>query len=220
MAGFRGSGRWIPEVATCTLLIRYIRENFKITTFIRLSGRSTKTKKGMDRPRHHWFPHCSAVHCRYTLSKQKYSVYTLINYWLNLTNLVNSYIALSIANEKLKSHLAEVVSMYSVHYKLKIIYCCWLDIDKDLENPNRTSVTRETKWRSNSNVTHWLGTNYYVNFLGGIGSNGFHIKSLFSTHGSWKNQNPGDRFGATTANSAHFARFLGKWAKLAVLFSW
>jgi hypothetical protein len=24
----------------------------------------------------------------------------------------------------------------------------------------------------------------------------------------------------STANSAHFARFLGKWAKLAVLFSW
>ena len=24
--------------------------------------------------------------------------------------------------------------------------------------------------------THWQGMNYYVNFLGGIGSNGFHIK--------------------------------------------
>ena len=24
----------------------------------------------------------------------------------------------------------------------------------------------------------------------------------------------------TTVNSAHFARFLGEWAKLAVLFSW
>ena len=39
-----------------------------------------------------------------------------------------------------------------------------------------------------------------------------------------KNQNLGGHFGAryqlnSTANSAHFARFLGKWAKLAVLFS-
>ena len=38
VAGFRGSGSWIPEAAACTLLIRYIRENFKITTFSRLSG--------------------------------------------------------------------------------------------------------------------------------------------------------------------------------------
>ena len=39
MAGFRGSGSWIPEVAACTLLTRYIRENFKIATFSRLSGK-------------------------------------------------------------------------------------------------------------------------------------------------------------------------------------
>ena len=38
VAGFRGSGSWIPEAAACTLLIRYIRENFKIATFSRLSG--------------------------------------------------------------------------------------------------------------------------------------------------------------------------------------
>ena len=37
-AGFRGIDSWIPEAATCTLLIRYIRENFKIATFSRLSG--------------------------------------------------------------------------------------------------------------------------------------------------------------------------------------
>ena len=36
--GFRGIGSWIPEAAACTLLIRYIRENFKIATFSRLSG--------------------------------------------------------------------------------------------------------------------------------------------------------------------------------------
>ena len=39
VAVFRGSGSWIPEVAACTLLTRYIRENFKIATFSRLSGR-------------------------------------------------------------------------------------------------------------------------------------------------------------------------------------
>ena len=38
VAGFRGSGSWIPEVAACTLLTRYIRENVKIATFSRLSG--------------------------------------------------------------------------------------------------------------------------------------------------------------------------------------
>ena len=38
VAGFRGSGSWIPEAAACTLLIKYIRENFKIATFSRLSG--------------------------------------------------------------------------------------------------------------------------------------------------------------------------------------
>ena len=37
-AVFRGSGSWIPEVAACTLLTRYRRENFKIATFSRLSG--------------------------------------------------------------------------------------------------------------------------------------------------------------------------------------
>ena len=37
-AGFRGISSWIPEAATCTLLIRYIRENFKIAAFSRLSG--------------------------------------------------------------------------------------------------------------------------------------------------------------------------------------
>ena len=37
-AGIRGSGSWIPEVAACTLLIRYTIENFKIATFSRLSG--------------------------------------------------------------------------------------------------------------------------------------------------------------------------------------
>ena len=38
VAGIRGSGSWVPEVAASTLLTRYIRENFKIATFSRLSG--------------------------------------------------------------------------------------------------------------------------------------------------------------------------------------
>ena len=46
--------------------------------------------------------------------------------------------------------------------------------------------------------SHCLGMNYYVNFLGGIGSNGFHIKLIFGTQGNWKNQNPWGRFGATS----------------------
>ena len=37
VAGFRGIGSWIPEATACTLLIRYIRENFKIATFSCLS---------------------------------------------------------------------------------------------------------------------------------------------------------------------------------------
>ena len=38
VAGFRVIGSWIPEATGCTLLIRYIRENFKIATFSRLSS--------------------------------------------------------------------------------------------------------------------------------------------------------------------------------------
>ena len=45
MAVFRGSGSWIPEVAGWTLLTRYIREYFKITTFSRLSGIIKKSEK-------------------------------------------------------------------------------------------------------------------------------------------------------------------------------
>ena len=32
--------------------------------------------------------------------------------------------------------------------------------------------------------THCLGMSYYVNFLGGLGSNEFHIKGRFGIHGS------------------------------------
>ena len=38
---------------------------------------------------------------------------------------------------------------------------------------------------------------YIPQKCGGIGSNGFHIKWKIGTHGNWKNQNPGGRFGAT-----------------------
>ena len=33
-------------------------------------------------------------------------------------------------------------------------------------------------------MSHQLGMNYYVNFLGGLGSNEFHIKQIFGPHGS------------------------------------
>ena len=36
-------------------------------------------------------------------------------------------------------------------------------------------------------ITHCLRLNYYVNFLGGIDSNGFHIKWIFGTQDNWKN---------------------------------
>ena len=31
-----------------------------------------------------------------------------------------------------------------------------------------------------------------------LGSNGFHIKWIIGTHGTWKSKNPGGRFGATS----------------------
>ena len=72
-------------------------------------------------------------------------------------------------------------------------------------------------------LSHCLGMSYYVNFLGGLGSNGFHIKWRFGTHGSWKKSKSRGLFWSywlnSTDNSAHSAWFLGKWAKLAVLFS-
>ena len=36
-------------------------------------------------------------------------------------------------------------------------------------------------------LSHCLGMNYYVNFLGGVGCNGFHIKRIFGTKNNWKN---------------------------------
>ena len=35
-------------------------------------------------------------------------------------------------------------------------------------------------------------------FLGRLGNSGFQLKWSFGTHGNWKNQNPGGRFGATS----------------------
>jgi hypothetical protein len=46
-------------------------------------------------------------------------------------------------------------------------------------------------------VTHHLEMNYYVNFLGQLAGNEFQLKQKFGTHRNCKNQNPGDRFGAT-----------------------
>ena len=49
---------------------------------------------------------------------------------------------------------------------------------------------------------------YYVNFLEGLGSN---ESKSWGPFGSYQLN--------SIANSAHFAWYLGKWAKLAVLFS-
>ena len=46
--------------------------------------------------------------------------------------------------------------------------------------------------------SHHLGISYYFNLLGHLTSNGFQLKRRFGTHGNWKNQNPGGRFGATS----------------------
>ena len=49
----------------------------------------------------------------------------------------------------------------------------------------------------------------------------FHIKWRFGTHGSWKKSKSWGQFWSyqlnSTANSARFARFLGKWAKLVLI---
>ena len=55
--------------------------------------------------------------------------------------------------------------------------------------------------------------------------NGNKLKWIIGTHGNWKSQNSGGRFGATyqlnsTANSAYSLQKWAKWAELAVLFSW
>ena len=40
--------------------------------------------------------------------------------------------------------------------------------------------------------------NYYANFLGRLGSNGFQLTRRFGTHGNWKNKNLGSCFGANS----------------------
>ena len=60
---------------------------------------------------------------------------------------------------------------------------------------------------------HYLGMNYYVIFLGRLGSNEFHLrlKKSKSWEPFWSYQLD------NTANSAHLPQ---KWAELAMLFSW
>ena len=44
---------------------------------------------------------------------------------------------------------------------------------------------KKKSWKNlvkNLSLSHCLGMNYYINFLGGIGSNGFHIIWIFGTH--------------------------------------
>ena len=57
-----------------------------------------------------------------------------------------------------------------------------------------SSMQKDSFWQ-NVIRSHCLGMSYNVNFFG---SNEFHIKWRFGTHGSWKNQNPGGCFGATS----------------------
>ena len=55
----------------------------------------------------------------------------------------------------------------------------------------------------------------------GMGLNGFHMKWIIVTHCNWKKPKSWERFGSYQLNStAHLAQFWGKWAGLAVLFSW
>ena len=86
--------------------------------------------------------------------------------------------------------------------------------------PDRTTLklSRHYIGFSASTVSHHLEIDYYVNFLGCLGSNGFQLKWQSKNSKSWA------LFWSyqikSTANSAHFAHFLGKWDELAVLFSW
>ena len=65
---------------------------------------------------------------------------------------------------------------------------------------------------------------YYVNFLGGLASNEFHIKLKVCYPRQLKKSKSWGPFWSYQLNSsvysAHFAGFLGNWAKLAVLFCW
>ena len=54
-----------------------------------------------------------------------------------------------------------------------------------LENYQKTIIFNFfLKMYSFNCSTHCLGMNYYVNFLEGIGSNGFHIRLIFGTPGN------------------------------------
>ena len=71
------------------------------------------------------------------------------------------------------------VILYASHYKPRLV--------KFLPSCLYFSCTLLCLWMS-----------YYVNIWGGLGSNKFRIKRMFGTHGSWKNQNLGVCFGATS----------------------
>ena len=90
-----------------------------------------------------------------------------------------------------------VFSVVLIVNGLKNILTCFLTATSILASAigTQTSVSAISITRY---LPHCLGMNYYVNFLGGIGSNGFHMRWIFDTHGSWKNQNPGGCFGATS----------------------
>ena len=83
-----------------------------------------------------------------------------------------------------------------------VICCCVLAVITGRTNDRNKTCNLEILYCSGQDychwITHYLGMSCYVNFFGGLGSNEFHIKWRFGTHGSWKNQNHGGHFGATS----------------------
>ena len=82
-------------------------------------------------------------------------------------------------------------------------------------------LTRQLSDKYLPNLANQLGINYYVNFVGRLGSIRFQLKWTFGTHGNKKKSKSWWLFWNyqlnSTANSAHLAHFRGKWAGLAVL---
>ena len=54
------------------------------------------------------------------------------------------------------------------------------------KNEKKTKQKTKNKNTHSIPIPHCLGMNYYVNFLGGVCSIGFHLKWIFGTQGNWK----------------------------------
>ena len=65
-----------------------------------------------------------------------------------------------------------VAGMYQVvHHRYETISTTTAVVPRSADDPHHHQVSTALLF-----FTHCLGMNYYINFLGGIGSNGFHIK--------------------------------------------